>query len=40
MTVTGTYSDSDKPFEQKLGVERTGDDAMTMEGKRYDRCTN
>ena len=40
VTVTGTYSDSDKPFEQKLGVERTGDDAMTMEGKRYHRCPN
>jgi hypothetical protein len=40
VTVTGTYSDTDKPFEQKLGVERTGDDAMTMEGKRYHRCTN
>ena len=38
VTVTGTYSDTDKPFEQKLGVERTGDDAMTMEGKRYHRC--
>ncbi|MEO5938166.1 MAG: hypothetical protein ABIQ43_04070 [Sphingomonas sp.] len=38
VTVTGTYSDSDKPFEQKLGVERTGDDAMTLEGKRYHRC--
>jgi len=40
VTVTGTYSDTDKPFEQKLGVERTGDDAMTMEGKRYHRCPN
>lgn len=40
VTVTGTYSDTDKPFEQKLDVERTGDDAMTMEGKRYHRCPN
>lgn len=40
VTVTGTYSDTDKPFEQKLSVERTGDDAMTMEGKRYHRCPN
>jgi hypothetical protein len=40
VTVTGTYSDTDKPFEQKLGVERAGDDAMTMEGKRYHRCPN
>ncbi|MBN8815405.1 MAG: hypothetical protein J0J06_08170 [Sphingomonas sp.] len=40
VTVTGTYSDDDKPFEQKLSVERTGDDAMTMEGKRYHRCPN
>jgi len=38
VTVTGTYSDDDKPFTQNLTVERTGDDAMTMEGKRYHRC--
>ncbi|WP_186728996.1 hypothetical protein [Sphingomonas panacisoli] len=40
VTVNGTYSDTDKPFEQSLSVERTGDDAMTMEGKRYHRCPN
>lgn len=40
VTVTGTYSDTDKPFVQSLSVERTGDDAMTMEGKRYHRCPN
>jgi len=40
VTVTGTYSDTDKPFVQNLSVERTGDDAMTMEGKRYHRCPN
>lgn len=36
--VTGSYSDTDKPFTQNLSVERTGDDAMTIEGKRYHRC--
>ncbi|MBS0478446.1 MAG: hypothetical protein JSR79_04010 [Proteobacteria bacterium] len=40
VTVTGQYSDTDKPFEQKLAIERTGDDAMIMEGKRYHRCPN
>ena len=40
VTVSGKYTEDDKPFTQKLGVERTGDDAMTMEGKRYHRCTN
>ena len=38
--VTGNYSADDKPFDQILKVERTGDDAMTMEGKRYHRCPN
>ena len=38
VTVTGTYSADDKPFTQSLSVERTGDDTMTMEGKRYRRC--
>ena len=40
VTVTGKYSDDDKPFVQNLSVERTGADAMTMEGKRYHRCLN
>jgi hypothetical protein len=38
--VTGNYSADNKPFDQLLKVERTGDDAMTMEGKRYHRCPN
>jgi len=38
--VTGNYSEDDKPFDQILKVERIGDDAMTMEGKRYHRCPN
>jgi len=38
--VTGNYSADDKPFDQILKVERIGDDAMTMEGKRYHRCPN
>lgn len=40
VTVTGRYSDGDKPFSQSLAVERAGEDAMTMEGKRYRRCPN
>jgi len=40
VTVTGKYAEDDKPFAQNLSVDRTGDDAMTMEGKRYHRCPN
>ncbi|MBN8808568.1 MAG: hypothetical protein J0I47_10110 [Sphingomonas sp.] len=39
ITVTGRYSDGDKPFSQTLAVERIGEDSMTIEGKRYQRCT-
>ncbi|WP_176573634.1 hypothetical protein [Sphingomonas mali] len=38
--VTGNYSEDDKPFDQILKVDRIGDDAMMMEGKRYHRCPN
>jgi hypothetical protein len=38
--VTGNYSEDDKPFDQILKVDRIGDDAMVMEGKRYHRCPN
>lgn len=38
--VTGNYSADDKPFDQILKVDRIGDDAMMMEGKRYHRCPN
>jgi len=38
--VTGNYSADDKPFDQILKVDRIGDDAMVMEGKRYHRCPN
>jgi hypothetical protein len=38
--VTGSYSEDDKPFDQILKVDRIGDDAMVMEGKRYHRCPN
>jgi hypothetical protein len=38
--VTGNYSEDDKPFDQSLKVDRIGDDAMMMEGKRYHRCPN
>jgi len=38
--VTGNYSEDNKPFDQILKVERIGDDAMAMEGKRYHRCPN
>jgi hypothetical protein len=40
VTVSGKYTEDDKPFSQALSVERAGDDAMTMEGKRYHRCSN
>ena len=38
--VTGNYSEDNKPFDQILKVERIGDDALMMEGKRYHRCPN
>jgi len=38
--VTGNYTADNKEFDQILKVERTGDDAMMMEGKRYHRCPN
>jgi len=38
--VTGNYSADDKPFDQILKIDRIGDDAMMMEGKRYHRCPN
>jgi hypothetical protein len=38
--VTGNYSADDKPFDQILKVDRIGDNAMMMEGKRYHRCPN
>lgn len=38
--VTGNYTADNKPFDQILKVERIGDDAMAMEGKRYHRCPN
>jgi hypothetical protein len=38
--ITGNYSQDNKPFDQLLKVERIGDDAMMMEGKRYHRCPN
>lgn len=38
--VTGNYSADDKPFDQILKIDRIGDDAMVMEGKRYHRCPN
>jgi hypothetical protein len=38
--VTGNYSADNKPFDQVLKVERIGDDALVMEGKRYHRCPN
>lgn len=38
--VTGNYSSDNKPFDQSLKVERTGDNTMTIEGKRYQRCDN
>jgi hypothetical protein len=38
--VTGNYSADNKAFDQALKVERTGENAMTMEGKRYHRCPN
>lgn len=38
VTVTGKYSEDDKPFTQNLGIERVGDNEMTMEGKKYLRC--
>ncbi len=40
VTVTGNYTADNKPFDQTLKVDRIGDDAMTMEGKRYHRCPN
>lgn len=40
VTVNGSYPDEDKPFDQHLAIERTGDDAMIMEGRRYHRCPN
>lgn len=40
VTVKGSYTDSDKSFDQTLKVDRTGADTMTMEGKRYRRCAN
>ena len=38
--VSGNYTADNKPFDQILKVERIGDDAMAMEGKRYHRCPN
>ena len=40
VTVNGSYPDEDKPFDQSLSIERTGDNAMIMEGRRYHRCPN
>lgn len=40
LTLDGTYEDGDKPFKQVVKVERTGDNAMTLDGKRYQRCDN
>jgi hypothetical protein len=38
VTVAGRYSADDKSFTQNLGIERVGDNEMTLEGKRYLRC--
>lgn len=38
VTVTGTDGDNAAPSTQSLAIERTGDDSMTMEGRRYRRC--
>ena len=40
VTVTGDRADHDGPAAQTLSIDRTGDDAMTMEGRRYRRCRN
>ncbi len=40
VVVKGNYSADNKPFDQSLKVERTGDNSMTIEGKRYQRCDN
>lgn len=38
--VTGNYATDNKPFDQTLKIERTGENTMTIEGKRYQRCDN
>jgi len=40
VTVTGTTPNSADLFSQTLAIDRTGDDTMTMEGRRYHRCSN
>lgn len=39
VTVTGATPGSADLYSQTLTVERTGDDAMVMEGRRYSRCS-
>lgn len=40
VTVTGTDTSSADLYSQTLAIERTGDDTMTLEGRRYRRCAN